>query len=103
MAGAEERATRSSSDGDGRIYRLAVPVPKLTYNLVISRRSCAVKAKKCTKKRDAGAELLFSSSNLLFLTFPLPSSSWFRKVPNSLSTTASFFISDEKVKNGQEI
>ena len=31
MAGAEERATRSSSDRDGRIYRLAVPVPnKLT-------------------------------------------------------------------------
>ena len=36
MAGAEERGTRSSSDRDGRIYRLAVPVPKLTYNLVIS-------------------------------------------------------------------
>ena len=71
MAGAEERATRSSSDRDGRIYRLAVPVPKLTYNLVISRRSCAVKAKKCTKKRDTLAELLFSSSNLLFFDVPV--------------------------------
>ena len=28
FAGAEERGTRSSSDRDGRIYRLAVPVPK---------------------------------------------------------------------------
>ena len=28
LAGAEERGTRSSSDRDGRIYRLAVPVPK---------------------------------------------------------------------------
>ena len=51
MAGAEERGTRSSSDIVGRIYRLAVAVPKLTQNLVFSRRSCAVKAKKCTKKR----------------------------------------------------
>ena len=28
LAGAEQRETRSSSDRDGRIYRLAVPVPK---------------------------------------------------------------------------
>ena len=28
LAGAEERTTRSGSDGDGRINRLAVPVPK---------------------------------------------------------------------------
>ena len=28
LAGAEERGTRSSSDRDGRIYRLAVPVLK---------------------------------------------------------------------------
>ena len=28
LAGAEERGTRSSSDRDGRIYRLAFPVPK---------------------------------------------------------------------------
>ena len=28
LAGAEERGTRSSSDRDGRIYRLAVRVPK---------------------------------------------------------------------------
>ena len=67
LAGAEERGTHSSSDGDGRIYRLSVPVPfpKYTWNLVISRRSCAVKAKKCTKKRDARAELSFCSLNLL--------------------------------------
>ena len=71
MAGAEERETRSSSDRDGRIYRLAVPVPKLTYNLVISLRSCAVKVKKCTKKRDTLAELLFCSLNLLFFDLPV--------------------------------
>ena len=133
-----------------------------------------MKAKKCTKKRDARAELLFSSSNLLFFDVPvavvavigslsndvferrtstgscpfsflgdgfaqifsqivsirvkklsntnyiasrhitrekssLPvnvrcSKTSLLKLPiNSLSTTASFFISDEKVKNGQEI
>ena len=28
LAEAEERRTRSSSDRDGRIYRLALPVPK---------------------------------------------------------------------------
>ena len=28
LAAAEERGTRPSSDRDGRIYRLAVPVPK---------------------------------------------------------------------------
>ena len=71
MAGAEERATRSSSDRDGRIYRLAVAVPKLTYNLVFSRRSCAVKAKKCTNKLDARVELFFSSLNLLFFDVPV--------------------------------
>ena len=43
---------------------------QVNLNLVISRRSCAGKAKQCTKKRDACAELLFYSLNLLlFLTF----------------------------------
>ena len=50
-----------SSGGDGKIYRLAVPVFKSTQNLVMSRRSCAGTAKKCTKKRNARAELLFCS------------------------------------------
>ena len=62
MVGAEERGTLLSSDRDGRIYRLA---------LAISRRSCVVKAKKCTKKRDARAELLFCSLNLLFFDVPV--------------------------------
>ena len=41
-----------------------------------SRRSCAVKAKKCTKKRDARAELLFFLIKpVAFLPFSLPSPS----------------------------
>ena len=62
MARAEERGTPSSSDREGRIYRLAVPVLKSTKNLVISRRSCKGTAKKCTKKREARAELLFKKA-----------------------------------------
>ena len=62
MVGAEERGTLLSLDRDRRIYRLA---------LAISRRSCVVKAKKCTKKCDARAELLFCSFNLLFFDVPV--------------------------------
>ena len=58
----EERGPCLSSGGDGRIYRLAVPVLKSTENLVISRRSCAGTAKKCTKKREARAELLLKKA-----------------------------------------
>ena len=50
-----------SSERNSKIYRFAVPVLKSTQNWVISRRSCAGAAKKCTKKRDARAELLFCS------------------------------------------
>ena len=40
-------------------------------------------AKKCTKKRDARAKLLFCVINiLLFLTFSLPSPSSLLKLPN---------------------
>ena len=49
---------------------LPFPFPS-KVNLVISRRSCAVKAKKCRKKRDARAELLFCSLNLLFFDVPV--------------------------------
>ena len=65
LVGAKEREPRPSSDWDRRIYFPAVPVLKWTWNFVISRRSCAGTAKKCTKKRDARAELLFCSLNLL--------------------------------------
>ena len=51
-----------------------------------------MKTKKCTKKRDARAELFFCSLNLLFLTFPLLSSSWFRKVPNGIYGRDTFSI-----------
>ena len=57
--GAEERGLHPSSDRDGTIYRLAAPVLQKTLNFVISRRSCAGTAKKCTQKREARAELLF--------------------------------------------
>ena len=50
-----------SSERNSKIYRFAVPVLQSTQNLDISRRSCAGVAKKCTKKRDARAELLFCS------------------------------------------
>ena len=36
-----------------------------TWNWAFSRRSRAVRAKKCTKKHDARAELLFANLNLL--------------------------------------
>ena len=62
--GTEEGGPRPISDRESKTYRLAVPVLKSTQNLVISRCSCAWTAKKCTKKRDACAELLFCSLNL---------------------------------------
>ena len=46
-------------------------IVQVNLNLVISRRSCAVKAKECTKKRDARAELLFCSLNPLFFNVPV--------------------------------
>ena len=42
-----------------------VHVRQKTWNQVVSRRSCAVRAKKCTKKRDTRAKLLFCWINLL--------------------------------------
>ena len=56
---------RPISERESKIYRLAVPVLKSTQNLVISRCGCAGTAKKCTTKRDARAELLFSALNVL--------------------------------------
>ena len=50
---------------------LPFPFPSKLKILVILRRSCAVKAKKCTKMRDAREELLFCSLNLLFFDVPV--------------------------------
>ena len=49
---AEEMEPRPSSDRDGRIYRLAVPVlnKKKLKMFVISRRSRCRYGKKCTKE-----------------------------------------------------
>ena len=50
--------------------------------LAISHRSRAVKAKKCTKKRDARAKLLFANLNLLgFLPFSLSSPTSLLQLP----------------------
>ena len=46
------REPRQNSERHSKVYRLAVPVLKSTQNLVISRVSCAGRAKKCTKKRE---------------------------------------------------
>ena len=54
--GAEERGPRQSSDGDAIACRSRSQV---NVKLAISRRTCAGMTKKCTKKRDARAELLF--------------------------------------------
>ena len=51
---------RVQRERESKIYRLAVSVLKSTPNLVISPRSCAGTAKKCTKRCDARAELLFN-------------------------------------------
>ena len=67
-----KRGGRVRVQTECKIHRLAVPVVKSTKNLVSSRRSCARTAKKCTKKRDARAELLFCSNKPTeFSTFPL--------------------------------
>ena len=46
------------------------------------RRECKVQAKKCTKKRDARAKLLFCKDKpIAFLPFSLPSPSSLLKFP----------------------
>ena len=59
------RGDRVRAERDSKSYRLAVSVLNSTQNLVISRCSFAGTAKKYTKKRDARAELLFWSLNVL--------------------------------------
>ena len=80
--GAEERWPRSNSERYSRIYPFHVR--KRTSNLVISSRSCAGTATKLTEKRDAWCiyRVVVVFLLFLFLTFSLPSPSWFRKVPN---------------------
>ena len=65
LVGTEEGGPRPISEKESKIYRLVVHVLKSAQSLVISRSSCAGMTKKCTKKRDARAELLFCSLNLL--------------------------------------
>ena len=59
------------------------PVSLLSWNLAFSRCSRATTAKKCTKKRDARAKLLFCQSKPIgLLPFSLPSPSSLLKLPN---------------------
>ena len=65
--------------GEARSRKPGQPGQPGSYEEALSR---AVTAKKCTKKRDARAELLFCLFNLLlFWTFSLLSPSWYLKVP----------------------
>ena len=61
----KKRVLRPSSGRDGRIYRLAVSVLKKTYNLVISRRSRAGTAKKCSNLIIKDCEFFKRASKFL--------------------------------------
>ena len=61
----KKRVLRPTSGRDGRIYRLAVSVLKKTYNLVISRRSRAGTAKKCTNLIIKDCEFFKTASKFL--------------------------------------
>ena len=55
----------------------------LVFTSSVSRRSRALTAKKCTKKRDARAKLLFCQSKAIaFLPFSLTSTSSLLKLPD---------------------
>ena len=56
---------------DAQVRTEMVEFIALPFPVAISRRSSVVKAKKCTKKRDARAELLFCLLNLLFFDVPV--------------------------------
>ena len=60
------------------------PRQNVKLGILISCRSRAATAKKCTKKRDARAKLLFCQSKAIaFLPFSLPSLSLLVKLPNA--------------------
>ena len=69
-----------------RLYRSSGKENKVV--VFCSRRSRAVTAKKCTKKRDARAELLFCQSKAIaFLPFSLLLPSSLLKFPNTVVFT----------------
>ena len=61
LVGAKERGPRPNSERD-QVEFIALP---LAFSSKLKIWSRAGMAKKCTKKRDARAELLFFSLNLL--------------------------------------
>ena len=71
---AEFQGTIAKLKQRNKISSLLVYVLHKPQNLAFSRRSHAKTGKKCTKKRDARAKLLFCSLNqLIFFMFTLPS------------------------------
>ena len=60
-----------SSEIDGKIYRLAVPILKSTQNLVISGCCFAETAKKCTKKVMHVQSCCFSHKTYCLLDIPI--------------------------------
>ena len=80
---AEFQGTKFKLRKRNKISPLLVCVLHKTRNQAFSRRSRAKTGKKCTKKRDARAKLLFCSLNqLFFFTFSLLSASVDLKLPN---------------------
>ena len=61
---------------------------KISSSLVYVLHSGATTVKKCTKKHDARAKLLFCLDKLLlFWTFSLTSPSWYLKLLSAIKTT----------------
>ena len=85
MAGAEERGTCSSSDRDGT-------------NLSPCR-SCSQVSLKLGHFRMHVQSCCFAHQTYCFLTFPLPSSSWFRKVPYAgvMPSLPSLWVDHKKI------
>ena len=67
-------------------------------NVKLGTISRATTAKKCTKKRDARAKLLFCQSKpITFLPFSLPSSSSLLKFPIKVLNTLKFYRKGDKM------
>ena len=69
------------------------PVLDKTWNKPLLRFSCAATAKKCTRKRDAHAKLLFcQSKSIAFFLFWLLSLSLLPKLPNAVGKTCLSYL-----------
>ena len=74
-----------------------VPIPDKLWNGAFSRHSCAVTAKKCTKKHDAHSKLLFCQSQpISFLQFLLTLPSLLLKLPSNEKFTVRYRLMNER-------